>query len=385
MTTGLTTLARNTLRCVCAFLVLTLAIGCAKKAPPAPAPQAIPVTFSKVQQKDMPVYLRAVGTLRPNQVANLACDRSGTIVAMPFEVGHDVKRDDILLQLDSSVEAATLKANEAQLKRAEFNYQEIDRLYKEEVDSEFERESALDERDNAKALVEQAQATFDKMTVRAPFSGTISITYVNIGNYLSPGEVFVTLVQDAPLKLDYYVSERYVRDLAVGQTVLIDMPHAKKKANGKVSAVNPAVTEGSRAIRIQGLIPNPDRKLTAGVFALINHQIGTQKGALVIPQQAVCPTQIGPSVFVVESGAAKQVQVELGEYVDDNVIVTKGLDAGQQIVLTGWQKLSNGDKVVEYKAPQTQPAASQPTGASKSDSKDGARASSATAAGGKGG
>ena len=385
MTTSLTRSARHTVRCVCAFWVLTLATGCAKKAPPAPAPQAIPVTFAKVQQKDMPVYLRAVGTLRPNQVANLACDRSGTIVSMPFEVGHDVKRADILLQLDSSVETASLKAAQAQLKQSEFNYKEIDRLYKEEVDSEFQREKALDERDNAKATVEQKQATLDKMTVRAPFDGVISITYVNLGNYLSPGEVFVTLVQDDPLKLDYYVSERYVRDLAVGQTVLIDIPHAETKADGKVSAVNPAVTEGSRAIRIQGLLPNPDRTLTAGVFALINHQIGTQKGALVIPQQAIAPTQIGPSVFVVDDGKVKRMQVELGEYVDDDVIVTKGLDAGQQIVLTGWQKLSNGDKVVEYKAPQTQPAASQPTGASTSESKGGARASSAAAAGGKGG
>lgn len=340
------------------------------------APQpAISVSAAKAEQMPWQSRLPAIGTLKAIQGVDLTAEVEGTVSQVQFQSGEKVKLGQPLLQLDSQVEQAILATALAVRNLAQVEYQRGKNLAVKQAisKSEFDRLNA--ELLKAEASVAQLQASLDKKRILAPFAGTIGIRQVDVGDYLSPGTTIATLQDLSTLFVDFYLPEQAVPQLALGQQVRVGVAaYPGEVFSGEVAALNSKVEESTRNLQVRAVLPNPDNKLLPGMFANLAVLLPGDQQAVVVPETAITYTLYGNSVYVIgekkddqgavvkdDKGQAELVVerrfVTTGERRDGRVVVSKGLQPGDQVVTAGQLKLDNGSHVTLVEDQAQQPEA----------------------------
>ncbi|SDR99870.1 membrane fusion protein, multidrug efflux system [Pseudomonas asplenii] len=342
----------------------------------APKP-AIQVTAVTANARPWQERLPTVGTLKALQGVNLSLEVAGTVKTLQFESGQKVKAGQALLQLDSDVESAQLETAQADLGLAELDYGRGAKLVGSQAISrgEFDRLSAV--RQKNRATVNQLKASLAKKKILAPFSGTIGIRQVDVGDYLASGTVIATLQDLSSLYVDFYLPEQFVPKLAVGQPVQLSVAaYGQEVFPGRLSAINPKVDEATRNVLVRATLANPDGKLLPGMFANLQVLLPAPQAQVVIPESAVTYTLYGNSVYVVaekkaEDGTllkepdgrpqlmAERRFIKTAERRDGLVKVIEGLKDGEQVVSGGQLKLDNGAHIAisqDKMAPTATPA-----------------------------
>jgi len=270
---------------------------------PKPAIQVAAVTANaRPWQERLPT----VGTLKALQGVNLSLEVAGTVKTLQFESGQKVKAGQALLQLDSDVESAQLETAQADLGLAELDYGRGAKLVGSRAISrgEFDRLSAV--RQKNRATVNQLKASLAKKKILAPFSGTIGIRQVDVGDYLASGTVIATLQDLSSLYVDFYLPEQFGPKLAVGQPVQLSVAaYGQEVFPGRLSAINPKVDEATRNVLVRATLANPDGKLLPGMFANLQVLLPDPQAQVVIPESAVTYTLYGNSVYVVAEKKAE--------------------------------------------------------------------------------
>jgi len=365
------------------LLVLVLAGGFAlhikKLIASAPKPSPSTVTATKVGSQDWQPTLAAVGSVVAVRGVDVTTEVSGLVREIHFKSGQDVKKGEVLVELNADADKAQLAALEAAaelsatvLKRDKAQF-EAQAIAQAQVDAD-----AADLK-SKRALADQQRANIDKKTIRAPFAGRLGITTVNPGQYVNPGDKIVTLQTIDPVYVDFNLPQKSVGDLAVGQVVNVttDGFHGVVFP-GKITAISPKVDTTTRNVVVEATLANPKRQLLPGMFANAAVEVGDKKHYLTLPQTAVTYNPYGSTVFVVmtadEAAAAaranaasagtsasaaapaqaasgsglvvQQAFITTGETRGDQVAVLKGLKEGQQVVTSGQVKLKNGSPVV---------------------------------------
>lgn len=328
------------------------------------APQpAISVSAAVAREQPWQSRLPAIGTLKAYQGVDLTAEVQGTVKEVLFQSGEKVTLGQPLLQLDSEVERAILATAEAVRALARVEYQRGQDLIKRQAisKSEFDRLNA--ELLKAEASVTQLKAELDKKRILAPFAGTIGIRQVDTGDYLSPGTSFATLQDLSRLYVDFFLPEQDYPKLAIGQRVRLSVAaYPGEVFSGEISALNPKVEETTRNVQVRAMLPNPDNKLLPGMFANLEVLLPGEQPQVLVPETAITYTLYGNSVYVIgeqkddkgavvkdDKGQVRLVVerrfVETGERRDGQVLVLKGLKAGEQVVTAGQLKLDNGAHV----------------------------------------
>ncbi len=340
---------------------------------PKPFPQT--VTATKVTSQDWQPALAAVGSTVAVRGVDVTTEIAGLVREIHFKSGQDVKKGEILVELNADSDKAQLLALEAAadlaasvLKRdkAQFDAQAI-------AQAQIDADAA--DLKSKRALAAQQQAIIDKKTIRAPFSGRLGITTVNPGQYLNPGDKIVTLQTIDPIYVDFNLPQKQVGALQVGQVVNVTSDgFAGVSFPGKITAISPKVDTTTRNAVVEATLANPKRQLLPGMFANASVEVGDKKHYLTLPQTAITYNPYGSTVFVVmtadeaaaaakaaASGASaaapakaasgsslvvQQAFVVTGETRGDQVAILKGLNEGQQVVTSGQVKLKNGTSIV---------------------------------------
>lgn len=340
-------------------------------APKPPISVAATASSERAWQNRLP----AVGSLTALQGVDLSLEIAGTVKALQFESGQQVRKGQPLLQLDSDVETALLGTAQADLGLAQVDFNRGSQLVGSEAISrgEYDRLSAQYKRN--KAVVDQLKASLAKKSISAPFSGTIGIRQVDVGEYLASGTVIATLQDLSSLYVDFFVAEQAIPQLSIGQQVLVSVAaYPQQTFPGSISAINPKVEDSTRNVQVRATLANPDGKLLPGMFSSLQVLLPDPKPAVVVPESAVTYTLYGNSVYVavekksedgqVQKDADGQPQliaerrfVDTGERRDGLVVISKGLQAGEQVVTAGQLKLSQGAaiRITPDKTLQTQP------------------------------
>jgi membrane fusion protein (multidrug efflux system) len=204
--------------------------------------------------------------------------------------------------------------------------------------------------DSAAATVTSKRAVIAKKVVRAPFSGQLGIVEVNLGEYLSPGTTIVPLQALDPVFVDYTLPERHFARVRVGQPVKVEVQaYADRTFEGIISAVNPGIDSGTRSLRLRATLDNPDQLLRHGMFTEVRTVLPARDGILTLPRTAITYNPYGESVFVIQNKDGEQIvqrrPVKTGEVREGRVEIVEGLQAGQQVVSAGQNKLRNGQAV----------------------------------------
>ncbi len=312
----------------------------------------VAVEVGKVQRMRLEDDAQAVGTLRSNQGVVLRPEVSGRIVKLGFADGQRVKRGQLLVQLDDSLQHALLKQADAQAGIARTNLQRSREL----VAQNFVSQSALDQTaaalDVAMAQVALAQAQVARLKVFAPFDSIAGIRLVSLGDYVKDGADLVTLDDVSSVWVDFRLPERFLSRIKPGQAVEVSLdalPGRKLKA--VVGALDSQLDANGRAVLVRARLANPDGVLRSGMFARARVVFSVREAALVVPEEALVP--MGDKQFVIQvlpgdkGPVSKRVEARIGQRVAGKVELLSGLAGvlaeGDTVVLAGQARLMRAD------------------------------------------
>jgi membrane fusion protein (multidrug efflux system) len=321
-----------------------------------------PISVAVVTASERPWQSRlpAIGTLKALQGVDLSLEIAGTVKALSFESGQHVRAGQPLLQLDSDVERALLGTAEADLGLAQVEYGRGSRLVGDQAISKGDFDKLAAQFKKARATVDQLKASLAKKQILAPFTGTIGIRQVDVGDYLASGTVIATLQDLSSLYLDFYVPEQALPSLSVGQIAQVSVAaYPQESFEAKISAINPKVDDTTRNVLIRATLANPQARLLPGMFASLQVLLPGAQGRILVPESAITYTLYGNSVYAVvprkndkgdpalddngqQQWAVERRFVTTGERRGGMVVIDKGLVAGEQVVSGGQLKLDNG-------------------------------------------
>lgn len=314
-------------------------------------PPASAVTTIKAELASWRPTINAIATLAPVEGVTLGADADGTVVHIAVENGAMVKAGDILIELDTSVEAAQLAAAEARRVIAQLDRERAVQLLAKATISQAELDAANAQLNQAEADSAALRALMAKKVVRAPFAGRVGIRLVNLGQFVARGAPLVPIQRPDPMFVNFNIPQRQLPEIQVGQTVLVKVDaYPDRIFRGTLSAINPAVDAASRNVSVQATVSNPDEALRSGMFARAEVEMPVGKPTVVIPSTSIAYASYGNSVYIVEKmkgadGAeflgVRQQFVKLGVSRGDQISIVDGIKPGEEVVTSGVFKLRN--------------------------------------------
>ena len=319
----------------------------------ASAPKPTPATVSTMvaDVSDWQPQITSVGSLAAVQGVDVATQAAGIVSDIPVKSGGTVKANDELVQLNIDPDKAQLASLQAAADLSTKTLKRDTDLLATKTTSQSVVDADAADLKSKTALMAQAQALIDQKTVRAPFAGDLGIVQVNLGQYLSPGTIIVTLQDLSEMNADFLVPQDKVGSLKAGLPVTVALTNSNKSFPGKITAITPKIDTSTRNVTVRATVANPDKQLIPGMFVTVAVDVGQPQQLITLPVSAITYNSYGATVFVAsqdDKGAkvAKQVFVTTGQTRGDQVAVLKGIEKGQEVVTSGQLKLKSGAAIV---------------------------------------
>ena len=351
-----------------ALLVLPLLAIAGCGTPRRPERPRVPVTVAPVRQRSVAYDISAIGSVTPIQSVAVRSQVGGILMRVGFEEGDEVEAGRVLFEIDrrpyqSALNQAlgTLAKDQAQLVNARMQvtrYEELSRTQmatREQFDQMTANAQALAATVGAdSAAVENARLNLEFCTIRAQISGRTGSLLLREGNLVRANDAspLVVINQIRPIAVSFSVPQQYLDDIrrysANRRLEVVIRPSDDSSASwtGTLSFINNQVDTTTGTIQLKATFANADRRLWPGEFVTVRLILNVQPDVLTIPAQAVMTGQAGTFVYVVNADrSASTHPIEVGRPVDDDVVVTGGLQAGALVVTDGQLRLVPGARV----------------------------------------
>lgn len=319
----------------------------------APPPEAVTTVVATPQPWD--TTINAIGSVAAVNGVMVSADLPGLVDEIAFRSGQRVSKGDVLVRLDTKQERAQLAAAEAQLNLARLNLQRTQGLLPQGVIAQSAQDQTAAEYKQAEARVGETRASIERKTIRAPFTGTLGIREINLGQYLAGGAPIVSLQSLQPVYVNFSVPQQVIALVTPGAAVQVTGDSlGGATETGKIAAVDSVIDEATRNARVQAVFDNHSSKLKPGMFVQAQLARGVSASLIALPASAISYAPFGDSVFIVEQVAGpdgkkyrgvRQQFVKLGGTRGDQVAVLTGVKPGEEIVTSGVFKLRPGAAV----------------------------------------
>ncbi len=358
-------------------------------------PPAATVSTMVVEPVSWTPGIEAIGTVSAVRGVDLTVETAGIVKDIRFSANQKVEAGAVLLQLDDAVQQADLAAQKAQAALDQTALKRAVELQKRGVGSDVTLDNARAAASASEAQVSKLQAILDQKQLRAPFGGTAGIPKIDIGQYLTPGTVVVTLQDLDTMRVDFTVPEQQLSLLKIGQPVRLGVGNGDGDLpfEGAIRGINPKIDPSSRLVTVRAEVANPEGKLSPGQFVQVRVELPEENNVLAVPQTALTTSLYGDYIYVVQQAkpadaqaapaaaegdkpaeaqepaaqgeepakpadeakpaaggdqpalVLSQVFVTPGRRNGGLVEILKGVSAGDQVVTSGQNRLSNGMSV----------------------------------------
>jgi RND family efflux transporter MFP subunit len=328
-------------------VLVALLVGCGKPheshesaQPTLPTAQ---VRAQTAQMKKQVLTEEVVGTVRAKVRATLEAKLSGRIVAMPVELGQQVKAGALVAQLDAAEIKARFEQAQASLDQTERDWKRAEELLKHQAMTRSEYDAADARRRVAKAALAEAQAMISYVKVSAPFNGVVVRKWAEVGDQAAPGKPLIEIEDTAVLQLEADVPEAIASRIQRGGALVVRVDSLSESLAGTVAEIAPAADSASRTFRVKLSLP-PTRGLMSGQFARLIVPVG-ESSSVRVPATALVRRGQLEIVFVVTNGRAQLRLVKTGKRFGDEIEIVSGLDGGESVVNEGAAQLMDGQPV----------------------------------------
>lgn len=337
------------------------------------ASETVPVLTTKVAAADVPIRLEGVGTVQAFQSVLVQSQVDGKLLELRFKEGQDVKKGDLLALIDPAIyqadydEAVAKKAqDEAQLANAKLDAQRYSRLARTDYATKQEADTAEAQVRQYTALIQSDQAAIDSARaslgytrITAPIDGRTGIRAVDPGNIVRTSDTtgIVTLTQLRPISVLFTLPETQLSSLSRAAAADANLPAQAFASgvktpldSGELAVVDNQVDETTGTIKLKATFPNANLQLWPGQFVNVRLQIGTRNDALTVPATAVQQGPNGTYVYLVHraaDGSAKAAMqaVQVLQEDEEQAVIGSGVKAGDEVVTTGFVRLTDGATV----------------------------------------
>src|SRR5213593_444156 len=302
--------------------------------PPSPVEVAVAIRDTVVDA------IQATGQIEAVQSTELRPEVQGRITEILVREGQAVVDGTPLFKVDDAELKAQVAQAEAERQLARQALERTKQLLAQNASSTSDLEQSEAKSRGADANYDLLKTRLDRTVVRAPFAGLIGRRLVSIGTYVSPQTPLITLQSVNPQFASFDVPERYADRLLRGQLVSFQVAALPgKNFSGEVVFVDPVVALPGRTILIKARVPNTEHQLQAGMFIEARLATDIRPNAVVVPEDALLPMQGATFVWVVKDGKATQQQVSVGVRTSGWAEVRGGVEAGDQVVVGGLERL----------------------------------------------
>ena len=361
------------------LLTLLTVTACGRgKVQAAPAMPPPLVTVVKATAQDVPKYLDEIGRNSAFESVTVTPQVGGRITERHFQDGENLKQGQLLFVIDPRPYQAQVDAAKAALAQAKaaLDLAKIQFARDQEVigtkaisQQDYDtKKNAVDvdqaQVDSAQASLETAQLNLEYCYIHSPIDGRAGARLVDVGNVVQANSTSLLSIQRLdPIYANFTVTESDLpevqRQMSRGAlTAVVRLPSDPANAgrNGRVEFLDNAVQNGSGTVNLRATMNNADHHFWPGQFVDVKLVLATEKAAVLIPNQAAQISQKGPFVYVVKPDSTAELRpIKLGQRQGDQVVVTQGVAADEQVVLTGQMLVRPGGKVRVDGASATQP------------------------------
>ena len=342
----------------------------------------IPVTVVAASSQAVPIYATSTGTVTALATVTVNPQVSGQLMSLNFREGQEVKKGEVLAQIDPrslqasyDEAAASKRQNQALLATARSTFQRSDspayRQYVAKTDLDTQRnqvaqyEAAVAAND---ASMRAAQVQLQYTRILAPIDGITGLRGVDVGNIVSTSSSIVTITQIHPIYVVFNLAERELQGLREAQAAgpltvaALDRSDAHVIAgDGQVDVVDNQISSDTGTFKVRAVFPNPGNALWPGQFVNVRLTLRTLDNGVVVPTQAVQRGPDGDYVYVVQGDNTVKMQtVKQGAEVGDSQVqLAQGLKAGERVVTEGQFRLKPGSKVAPLKPGEAPPQPSE--------------------------
>ena len=352
-----------------AVLAMAATIGCGKGSVQAAPGMPMPlVTVVKATAQDVPRYLDEIGRNAAFESVTVTPQVGGRIVERHFTDGENLEKGQLLFVIDprpyqAQVDAAqaALAQSKAALDLAKIQFARDEEVIGEHAISKQDYDTKKNAVDVDQAQVEAAEASLETAKlnleycyIHSPINGRAGARLVDVGNVVQANSTSLLSIQRLdPIYANFTITESDLpavqKQMSSGKlTAAVRLPSDPENAarTDRVEFLDNAVQNGSGTVNLRATLSNADRHFWPGQFVDVKLVLATDKGAVLIPNQAAQISQKGPFVYVVKADDTVELRpVQLGLRQGDNVVVTAGIAADERIVLAGQMLVRPGGKV----------------------------------------
>ena len=318
-----------------------LAVACKSDDKAGAAQQAKPqVKIAKVTSEDIPQTETYTATVESDVKNNISPNTPYRIERIYVDVGDQVRKGQVLVQLDAS----NLQQLKLQLENLKVEFKRTEQLYQVGGASKAEY-------DNAKLQLDvystQLKQLMENTHLVAPISGVVTARNYDSGDMYSQGQPILTIEQTNPVKVMVSISENYYKQVYRGMPVDIALDAYDGEAfYGKITIVYPTIDQTTHTFPVEVTISNPDQRVRPGMFARATINFG-DKNHVLVPDEALVK-QIGAGdryVYVYKDGKVSYNKVDLGKHIGTKYEILSGVNPGDDVVIAGHSRLANGKEV----------------------------------------
>ena len=287
-----------------------------------------------------------VGTVEESYGSMLSFSVMGTVSQVLVDEGQAVRKGQPLAILDKTTMLNAYDISKSSLKQAQDAYRRMNTLYKKGSLPEIkfiEVQTSLSEAEAAERI---ARKNLKDCVLSAPFSGYISKRIVDIGNNVAPGIGCFKLVKVDDVKVDVSIPEQEISKIRIGQNIGFTVAALDGRSFfGCVKEKGVQANPFSHTYEIKLILSNPGRVLLPGMVCSVNINTKINNSAMILPQESIMVDRDDKFVWVVNGGSAQKRQITVGGINNQGVVVTSGLENGDEVIVEGQNRISDGSKI----------------------------------------
>lgn len=334
-----------------------------------PAGTAVPVGVAAVTKGEIPIVIRALGTVTPLHTVNVKTQITGQLVEVHFKEGQMVKQGELLAVVDPRpYEVALQQAigqqqkDEALLKNAQTDLERYRKLVQQDsiARQQYDTQVALVRQYEAALVIDQALVDAARLNVTytrivSPLTGKIGLRGVDKGNYVTMGDAtsICVIIQVQPISVLFTIPEDLLPQVrerlkknANLEVRVLDRAQKTELAVGRLDTTDNLIDTTTGTVKLRAVFDNADEALFPNQFVNVRLLVDTVRDATVVPVAAIQRGQPGTFVYLVKSDDTVEVRrVELGATDGEKVAIVKGLQTGDQVVIDGVDRLRDGARI----------------------------------------
>jgi len=314
------------------------------------AEKVLPVITETLQTRNFKSFIQLQGTVETKNTATAMPRMAGTYTTVYVKEGQTVKAGQLLAKIDNAILRDQIAALKQQMELANIVFEKQKSLWDQKIGTEIQFLQAKNNKESLEKNMAVLNTQVNMYNVYAPISGAVERVMAKTGEIAAPGMPLASIVNLGSLKAIANVPDTYISNIRMGDAVTVKLPDINREINARVTFISKLVNPANRTFKIEVSIPTSS-DIKPNMVSILNIADINKSNALVIKQNYIQSTELGDVVYVAETEGNKKVakarKIKTGVSYNGEIEILSGLQAGDLIVIEGYQDLVDG-QVISY-------------------------------------